>query len=143
MLDGCMKPWRKGLRIASGEGWKAKVGVRSRGEVWVYLQFSLAFVFIVCIIRSMTNTKQEGIIMTKTKLKNLLSHIANTVVYGRGKNWEIETGSEAEYEKVAKVLMAEGIAFGGFKCGHGGWVLSPNYTFSAHDACDVSSPHHY
>lgn len=81
--------------------------------------------------------------MTKTKLKNLLSHIANTVVYGRGKNWKIETGSEAEYKKVAKVLMAEGIAFGGLQCGHGGWVLSPNYTFSTHDACDVSSPHHY
>ena len=30
LLDGCMKPWRKGLRVASGVEWKVKVGVRSR-----------------------------------------------------------------------------------------------------------------
>lgn len=81
--------------------------------------------------------------MTKTKLKKLLSHIANTEVYGRGKNWKVETGSDAEYKEADKALRAAGIAYGGSKCGHGGWVLSPNYTVSTHDYCDVSSPHHY
>lgn len=71
--------------------------------------------------------------MTKTKIKKLLSNIENIEIYGRGKNWTIETDSDVEYEKVKKILQAEGIACGGYQCGHGGWILSANYIMPTHD----------
>lgn len=58
---------------------------------------------------------------------------------GAGKNWEVELLNDAAKNKfVRKVCKV-----GGFRCGHGGWVLRPNYRTDDLDYCNPASQHHY
>lgn len=64
--------------------------------------------------------------MTKTQLKKTFANIAGVEVNGRGKKWVIETEDESAKDVVFKILRAMRVAVGGYQCGHGGWVLTPD-----------------
>lgn len=59
-------------------------------------------------------------------------------VTGSGRSWEIETVNESGKRSVCKAIRG----LGGFRCGHGGWVLRASYQGSG-DYSDPSSRWHY
>lgn len=86
-----------------------------------------------------TNGNQTKTV-TKIQVKKLME--ANGIpgeLSGSGRNWQVELPDDktmrAFLRKVAKV--------GGFRCGHGGWVLRPGYTSDCLDYCNKASRHHY
>ena len=60
-------------------------------------------------------------------------------VSGRGSDWEVEVANEEE----ANAWHAVVNNLGGYRCGWGGWVLSPSHVPHTGDYCNVSSSHHY
>jgi len=44
---------------------------------------------------------------------------------------------------ILKDRVCSVLGWGGFRCGHGGWVLSKGYRASTMDYCDMSNPIHY
>jgi hypothetical protein len=78
--------------------------------------------------------------LTKMQIKRLMERYdIQGELSGSGLKWEAELAddatAEAFQEKVLKV--------GGYRCGHGGWVLRPGYEADMKDYCDKSSTHHY
>ncbi len=80
--------------------------------------------------------------MTLRQLKSLLrKHGIQGEVSGRGTDWEVEVPDEATMNALEKV-MPHGVGLGGYRSGHGSWVLSQNHKPSG-DWNDPSSRHHY
>lgn len=80
--------------------------------------------------------------MTKRQLVALMrKHNIKGEVSGSGLRWEVEVPDERAKKALEKV-MPDGVALGGYRSGHGSWVLNPNYK-SMGDWNDPSSRHHY
>ena len=60
-------------------------------------------------------------------------------VSGAGNKWSVELANDAALRKFRKHVTKEG---GGYKCGWGGWVMTPQYE-SLGDPSDRMSRHHY
>ena len=78
--------------------------------------------------------------LTKMQVKKLMAE--NGIVgelTGAGKNWELELLNDAAKNKFQRKVCK----VGGFRCGHGGWVLRPNYQTDGLDFNDKASRHHY
>ena len=81
--------------------------------------------------------------MKKMAVAKILSEVSGVTVSGRGENWEVETTDDAQADLVLAKLRTADISVGGFRCGHGGWVLRPGYQACHADYCDPSSSIHY
>lgn len=77
--------------------------------------------------------------LTASQVRRLLA-AANIglPVNGRGREWEIETKGDADKRKVCRVIQ-----IGGYRCGHGGWVLLPGYTVNPYAGMGKADPMHY
>ena len=78
--------------------------------------------------------------LTASKARKILT-TANIAaeVNGAGSRFEIETPDEKTMRKVMKAIPG----LGGYKCGWGGWVLSPSIRNDGKDYCDPTSRAHY
>ena len=78
--------------------------------------------------------------LTKMQIKRLMErHEIPGTISGGGLTWEVELPDEAAKEAFQeKVTKA-----GGYRCGHGGWVLRPGYQADDTDFNNPASRHHY
>lgn len=78
--------------------------------------------------------------MKKFQVKKFLAE--NSIpgeISGKGSDWEVELPNEEAYEKWAACAS---FPYGGYRCGYGGWVVSPDYECKG-DFNDPSSRWHY
>jgi hypothetical protein len=77
---------------------------------------------------------------TKTQVKKLMAqHGITGELSGAGMNWEVEVADD----KAARAFQKKVAKVGGYRCGHGGWVLRPGYATDGRDYCDKASRAHY
>lgn len=81
--------------------------------------------------------------MKKLQVAKIIADVKGVTIKGSGSDWSIETENESQKTKVLRLLRAEGIPVGGFRCGHGGWVLTENYAADLKEFGDKSSSVHY
>jgi|APSaa5957512622_1039677.scaffolds.fasta_scaffold10276_2 hypothetical protein len=82
---------------------------------------------------------QPKVALTLRQVKSLMrKHGIPGEVGGRGSNWEVEVPDEKAMRQFEKVVGPTG----GYRSGHGSWVLSPGYKPKG-DWNDPSSAHHY
>ena len=84
-------------------------------------------------------SRRAGSSLTLRQVKSLMQkHNLPGELSGRGANWELEVPNERAKKVVEKVIPG----LGGYRSGHGSWVLSQTYQ-SKGDWNDPSSRHHY
>lgn len=81
--------------------------------------------------------------MKKAQITKLLANVGAISISGAGENWEIETETENGKRNVCRVLRAVGVNVGGYKCGYGGWMLTPSFQLDATDINSTSAKCHY
>lgn len=78
--------------------------------------------------------------MKAAQVRKLMSeHNIAGELTGAGSKWSVELASDAALRKFRKHVTK---AVAGYKCGHGGWVMSPQYE-SPGDWNDRASRYHY
>ncbi|NBW99614.1 hypothetical protein EBR03_08590 [bacterium] len=79
------------------------------------------------------NTKRD--IKAILKKNELLDKVE---LSGIGQEWEIQTSDEPTKELVSKALRDNSVAWGGYKCGFGGWIMQSENQYS--DRGEWSNP---
>jgi hypothetical protein len=78
--------------------------------------------------------------MTATQVRNLMTkHNVAGEVTGAGRKWSVELANDAALRKFRKHVTKE---VGGYKCGYGAWVMSPQHE-SQGDWNDRAARFHY